>query len=426
MAKSFGQSFAETLPQGFTIRNQMAATNIQGQMMQIQKQHATLEQYKTFSEILKMPNTTREFLLPKMMRTFQIDPKSDDGKEFMSFVKKADAEQLKMASDMMTSLGLKNVPPKLALQLMNNPQAWTTFAKQYQQKEAMGTLRQIMQVPGQSTPSSQPVSGQTAPGQLDQKQTVPDYTATAPDALRQRATQILTASMIPGLDKQISAGLRAQASVLNSQAKGKEAKLPVGYQWMDPARPELGVLPIKGGPAMGKFEENAQRKTSFMQAKDYIKQIRGLIYPKWEKGDKTPDRTIMATMKQVGPISGVPFTKGRTVNTLIREFILKTLYATAGKQLSDFEIKTNMSLYTPSVGDTDEAILTKLQRMESKLAGSAEAFEPGKEYNWLFGTPGEQPSPTAPPAAIEWLRQNDSPEIRRQFQEKYGYLPEGM
>lgn len=32
----------------------------------------------------------------------------------------------------------------------------------------------------------------------------------------------------------------------------------------------------------------------------------------------------------------------------------------------------------------------------------------------------------APPAAIQYLQQNDSPELRQQFQQKYGYLPEGF
>ena len=39
---------------------------------------------------------------------------------------------------------------------------------------------------------------------------------------------------------------------------------------------------------------------------------------------------------------------------------------------------------------------------------------------------GEEPQAKAPPAAINYLMQNNTPEIRKAFQAKYGYLPEGM
>lgn len=40
--------------------------------------------------------------------------------------------------------------------------------------------------------------------------------------------------------------------------------------------------------------------------------------------------------------------------------------------------------------------------------------------------PAQQPAGQAPSAAVQYLMQNDSPQMRQMFQQKYGYLPEGM
>jgi len=79
-----------------------------------------------------------------------------------------------------------------------------------------------------------------------------------------------------------------------------------------------------------------------------------------------------------------------------------------------------------------EKSLKQIAKYTDRVQGTAKkAFEMTygplpKEQAQSSDTSNPQTQPTAPQAAVQYLMNNDTPEIRRQFKEKYGYLPKGM
>lgn len=77
-----------------------------------------------------------------------------------------------------------------------------------------------------------------------------------------------------------------------------------------------------------------------------------------------------------------------------------------------------------------EQLRTQRDQVAGQLYGNGGGQRPspqGREYPQegdMVGNP--EPSQPAPRAAVEYLRSNDTPELREQFQAKYGYLPEGF
>lgn len=94
--------------------------------------------------------------------------------------------------------------------------------------------------------------------------------------------------------------------------------------------------------------------------------------------------------------------------------------------MSDYESKLDAAQF-PSRNDYESVIEQKLQGMEDQLALLENGYT-----GLLSGGNGEQapqqqtqpPQQQAPPQAIEYLRQN--PQFKGAFQQKYGYLPDGI
>jgi hypothetical protein len=78
--------------------------------------------------------------------------------------------------------------------------------------------------------------------------------------------------------------------------------------------------------------------------------------------------------------------------------------------------------------------LLSYRRKRGSLDGAQEEWESGPGVRSIFDDPTlkkwikaaetTQPRLPAPPSAIEYLRANNTPEMRQQFKAKYGYLPE--
>lgn len=61
---------------------------------------------------------------------------------------------------------------------------------------------------------------------------------------------------------------------------------------------------------------------------------------------------------------------------------------------------------------------------EARGGGQRTSALPSRQQGGNSG--GQQRSGGAPAQAVQYLQQNDSPQMRQQFKQKYGYLPEGM
>lgn len=96
----------------------------------------------------------------------------------------------------------------------------------------------------------------------------------------------------------------------------------------------------------------------------------------------------------------------------------------------------NQALENPDFGlnsnSTEEELESQREHMRkerdyfhdlrNQLANERYGFQPPRSSS----VSGPQPQSSAPSAAINFLRSNNTAEVRQQFQAKYGYLPEGI
>ena len=81
-----------------------------------------------------------------------------------------------------------------------------------------------------------------------------------------------------------------------------------------------------------------------------------------------------------------------------------------------------------------EQLRTQRDQVASQLYDTGGGRQPAPQGGQRYPQEGDmvgnpepsQPRSAAPSAAVEYLRSNDTPEIREQFRAKYGYLPEGF
>ena len=74
-----------------------------------------------------------------------------------------------------------------------------------------------------------------------------------------------------------------------------------------------------------------------------------------------------------------------------------------------------------NVSQVSKEIDARLQDAYTNVYGNRPNL---KRYSGGFRGAGAPATPTAPPAALDYLRRNNSPALRAQFKAKYGYLPE--
>jgi hypothetical protein len=106
-----------------------------------------------------------------------------------------------------------------------------------------------------------------------------------------------------------------------------------------------------------------------------------------------------------------------------KNFVAATLRKESGAQISESEWADGMQRYIPMPGDSDEVRTQKMRNRELvakgfRVGAGRGAPEIDKVANERPATKGK-----APDAAVRYLMDNNTPEMRKQFQDKYGYLP---
>ena len=115
------------------------------------------------------------------------------------------------------------------------------------------------------------------------------------------------------------------------------------------------------------------------------------------------------------------------------DFITAVLRKESGAAISIPEFETENKKYFPQPGDGDKVLADKKQRRMNALRsmGKAGGQRFKKDFPDVYSAlydkaPGGAAKNTAPAGALDYLKKNNTPAVRKQFQAKYGYLPEGM
>ncbi len=116
------------------------------------------------------------------------------------------------------------------------------------------------------------------------------------------------------------------------------------------------------------------------------------------------------------------------------DFITAVLRKESGAAIGQTEYEKENKKYFPQAGDGPDVLADKKQRrlnaLQSmgKAAGRRYQKDFPEQYKTIFdGAAGATEAATdIPQSALDYLKENDSPELRKQFEAKYGKLPAGL
>lgn len=136
------------------------------------------------------------------------------------------------------------------------------------------------------------------------------------------------------------------------------------------------VIPVPGGGTLfpknesALSPENAGKLTMLELAKNDLKDVEGMVFDK----DGTPNYSLIAAAN--APFGGLPFTKGRDLNSLIENSIAAKLRAETGATANESEVKSIARRFKPTVRDGKETIKNKLGRLQQFMTSAVEAADP--------------------------------------------------
>jgi hypothetical protein len=149
-------------------------------------------------------------------------------------------------------------------------------------------------------------------------------------------------------------------------------KVPSGYRLRDPRNPSIGLEPIPGGPADEMSPGDAAKASLIQQgitdARDASKMI---LRP-----DGSVDRVALTQME-----TGAPFTKGRSLYSLMYNSVEGKLRAESGAAVPEAEVKRIAKRFIPSLMDDDQTIRLKLQRLDEYLGSTLNKVDPTGRFN---------------------------------------------
>lgn len=130
-------SLVEGLAKGMQLGSEQA------RLQKIEERQGNIQAFQTMASIMKMPAATRTLMLKQGAPLIGMDTKSDDFKNMLEFVNKAEEEELQGFSSVLSELGLNGVSPKAIPTLMKNPALMVQMAKSQGEKkiaEIFGSL----------------------------------------------------------------------------------------------------------------------------------------------------------------------------------------------------------------------------------------------------------------------------------------------
>lgn len=166
----------------------------------------------------------------------------------------------------------------------------------------------------------------------------------------------------------------SEAYAMKNRAGGGFAvKPPPGYRYTSDGNLEV----IPGGPSdpnskpnKGMTPDAAGRFSMVSQAVGDIDEVKKLIF----NPDGTVNRARLASANLFP--GGVPFTKGRDINSMIENAVAAKLRAETGAAATPSEIEGVARRFRFSMNDSDETITNKLERLRENLSATANIVDP--------------------------------------------------
>jgi hypothetical protein len=135
------------------------------------------------------------------------------------------------------------------------------------------------------------------------------------------------------------------------------------------------LVPIPGGPATRMSPADAAKTELVVQGISDVRNARDLIVQTDPgTGASTVDRGLLATMT-----GRVPGTKGREVYGWVYNAIETKLRAESGAAVPDAEVARMAKRFVPSPLDSDEEIISKLDRLEEFMSGTLDRIVPPEQ-----------------------------------------------
>lgn len=158
-------------------------------------------------------------------------------------------------------------------------------------------------------------------------------------------------------------------------------KAPAGYRWRDERNPQVGLEPIPGGPADELSPGDAAKASLIEQGRTDAREAASVIIGP----DGKVDRIALAQME-----TRAPFTKGRSLRSLIYNSVEGKLRAESGAAVPEPEVKRIAERFIPSMLDDDATVKMKLQRLDEYLGATLNKMDPTSRFE---SRAPQQPAP---------------------------------
>lgn len=172
------------------------------------------------------------------------------------------------------------------------------------------------------------------------------------------------------------------------------AKVPENYRPVYNTSGELErVEPIPGGPAdlatksRTYTPEQAGRTAAQMNAVDSVRNVRDYLIDK--DGKVNFDNVADMNLPVLG--MSVPWTEGRQRRQEFLDALSAQLRAETGAAATPAELENMAERYLPAVGDTDEAVASKLDRLEKVLEKGIGLTDPARNVRPQAGGDSSDP-----------------------------------
>lgn len=164
-------------------------------------------------------------------------------------------------------------------------------------------------------------------------------------------------------------------------------KPPTGFWYKDPADISQGIEPMTGREIP---PEQAGKRAALSVGLEQVNTVRDALIGTDTQGNAKVDRQMIATMQ-----GNVPWSTGRQKRQELEDALQAKLRAETGAAANKEEVVNILDRYIPSLLDSDNGVISKMQRLEDFFSKSIQLSDP-QLYQKLMGRAeagGSKPKP---------------------------------